>query len=155
MEGQTSKQLSWHPSDAALVSHLDGQSGWVESLRVRFHLRRCKECAGRWASIEKEVNTLSPSANEQELGHIRRNLMQAIRAYEQVEPKYAFHPAPELRKTLEAYVGSKMAAQLAERACNTSDSRAAYQHLDRTLRLLLGGKAAAGLRAKLLQERPQ
>lgn len=77
--------------------------------------------------------------------------MEAIRAYEQVEPALTFQPTPEMRRTLEEYLGGSMAAQFAERAATATDSRTAYDNVDRTLRLLLGGKAAASLKAKMLQ----
>ncbi|MBL8218033.1 MAG: hypothetical protein JNL62_02325, partial [Bryobacterales bacterium] len=76
---------------------------------------------------------------------------EAIRAYEQVEPAFPFQPTPEMRRTLEEYLGGSMAAQFAERAATATDSRTAYGNVDRTLRLLLGGKAAASLKAKILQ----
>lgn len=152
MEGQKTKQVSWHPSEGDLVSYLDRHLGWAFSLRVSIHLRRCLGCARRRTAIEKHLGTLSVTASAQELSYIRSNLMQAIRAYEQAEPTLAFQPTPEMRKTLEEYLGCRMAEQFAQPAGNAPGSCTPYQNVDRTLRLLLGGKAAASLKAKLLQE---
>jgi len=102
--------------------------------------------------MEKHLTALSLAASEQELRAIRRNLMQAIRAYEQVEPALPFQPTPEMRKTLEEYLGCRLAEQFTQPAGTATESRTAYHNVDRTLRLLLGGKAAASLKAKILQE---
>ena len=155
MDGQTNRKFSWHPSDGDLMSQLDGQSGWIASLRLRMHLRHCRGCAARLATMEEYFAPSSAGASELELNEIRRNLMQAIRSYERQEHSPVFPISAELRRTLEEYLGVRMAAQLAERTRNGADRSEAYDSVDRTLRLLLGGKAAASLKARLLQESSQ
>lgn len=151
MEGRTSSKPSWHPDNGDLVLYLDGESGWLASLRVRVHLVRCKECLRRLGTLDAQMSVLSEGGSE-ELNGIRRNLMAAMRAYEQGAPAVTFHVTPEIRKMLEEYVGVRMAAQLEERVQHSSNTREAYDYVDRTLRLLMGGRAAASLRSKLLQE---
>lgn len=151
MEGRTSSKPSWHPHNGDLVLYLDGEFGWLRSLRVRVHLLRCKECLRRLGTLDAQMAALSEAGSE-ELDGIRRNLMAAIRAYEEDAPAAKFQVTPEIRKTLEEYVGVRMAAQLEERVLHSSNTREAYDSVDRTLRLLMGGKAAASLRSRLLQE---
>ncbi|MFN7935425.1 MAG: hypothetical protein U0R19_19000 [Bryobacteraceae bacterium] len=151
MEGRTSSKPSWHPEDGDLVLYLDGESGWFRSLRVRVHLLRCKECLRRLGTMDAQMAILAEQGSE-ELDGIRRNLMAAMRAYEEGAPTVTFQVTPEVRKMLEEYVGVRMAAQVEERVHHSANTREAYDTVDRTLRLLMGGKAAASLRAKLLQE---
>lgn len=154
MEGRTSSNPSWHPDNGDLVLYLDGASGWFASLRVRMHLLRCKACARRVGTLEEQMAAMAQMGSE-ELNGIRRNLMEAMIAYESGAPATGFQVTPEIRKLLEEYVGVRMAAQLSERVLHAPNARTAYEHVDRTLRLLMGGKAAASLRTRLLQELPR
>lgn len=154
MEGRTSSKPSWHPDTGDLVLYLDGESGWLASLRVRVHLLRCRECLRKVGAMDAQMAALA-EAGSGELAGIRQNLMAAMRAYEEGAPARTFQVTPEIRKMLEEYVGVRMAAQLEERVLHSSNTREAYDYVDRTLRLLMGGKAAASLRTKLLQEMPR
>ena len=153
MEGRTTSNPSWHPDNGELVLYLDGESGWLVSLRVRMHLLRCKECVRRLGVMEEQMAAMVQVGNE-ELNGIRRNLVEAMLAYESGTTT-GFQVTPEIRQLLEEYVGVRMAAQLSERVVHSANARAAYEDVDRTLRLLMGGKAAASLRTKLLQELPR
>ena len=154
MEGQTGSRSSWHPGNGDLISHLDGELGWAVSLRVRIHLMRCKACVRRLGTMEEQMEALA-NVGKEELQGIRQNLMEAMRAFESGSGSMRFEVTPEIRKLLEEYVGVRMAAQLTERVLQARDGRAAYDSVDRTLRLLMGGKAAASLRSRLLQEMPR
>lgn len=142
-----------HPGDEELLSWLDGEMGWLHSVRVRLHLLRCKPCLRRLGTMEERLSS-TPLATDEELAGIRANLIQAIRAYETQAP-LAARLAPQLRGAIEEFLGARMSAQLSERALHAPNPQAAYADVDRTLRLLLGAKAADGLKAKFLPEPPQ
>ncbi len=158
MEGRKINKSLWHPDDGDLISYLDHELGWVASMRLRFHLLRCVDCQRRLGKMDEQLAALSRAASNEELRGIRRNLIEAIRSYELgqgLKSSPVFQVTPDVRKTLEEYVGARMAAQLSERALHSPDPFEAYSNVDQTLRLLLGGKAAAGIKTRLLQETPQ
>jgi hypothetical protein len=142
-----------HPADEDLLAWLEGDLVWLNSLRVRLHLLRCKPCLRRLGMMEERLFSIAPVSG-QELAGIRANLLQAMRAYEN-QPLLAGPFTTQLRGAIEEFLGARMSAQLSERILHASDPHAAYADVDRTFRLLLGAKAADGLKAKLLPEPPQ
>jgi hypothetical protein len=121
-----------HPADEDLLAWLEGDLVWL---------------------MEERLFSIAPVSG-QELAGIRANLLQAMRAYEN-QPLLAGPFTTQLRGAIEEFLGARMSAQLSERILHASDPHAAYADVDRTFRLLLGAKAADGLKAKLLPEPPQ
>jgi len=170
MKRQLSRLLSRfdnHPKEVTLLSFRDGELEPSEQTHIEKHLNRCTLCRNTLASLEMDIQTFEQFAKSSKVtgSSVEVGLFQLedflesrpVASNKPLSSNYWFELPADLlvsvRAELETYLGRHAAAELLERARNTSHSTQQLVNFVQPIMAgLLGseGGSAVGKRVALL-----